>query len=489
LEVGIFSVPSTMESASLVGGGAPVANFALIRAIATAMLGSISYGVDVQIAGALASYDSFLEEWCVPNFGGVEHCQKDSDALLHNSSFQDVFMVLTAYLITCGMAVGAIMAGPYLCNKFGRRTCVSFGGFLTFVGAVITSFLCFGNVTMFYISRFITGFGVGAACFAVPIYNSEISTPAWRGTTGALYQISVNIGQMIASTALATITDWRIGTFLPGITGLVVALSVWTIPESPRYIMQTRGMQEALVILRKVRGGDVTEEARVMEQKLNEEKDQPSVTYAQLWTNLSLRRRTFVAVWLQIGQQLTAINVYLGLWTTVAGHLNIKNPNGFTATWITPIMLVGTIISVALIDTKFGGRKTLLLVACLVMLPAQIVTGISPFAGWSGGVNGAAVSVYSFGFALAWGTVAWVLPSELFSMAEKGPAIGLATFFQFAMNLVVGAPSAVLLRWNAGGFFFILEALQVTNIAYVLIFVKETRGIPLEEVPDLFKTK
>lgn len=181
--------------------------------------------------------------------------------------------------------------------------------------------------------------------------------------------------------------------------------------------------------------------------------------------------------------------MYLGLWTTVATHLHIENPTSFTATWVTPVMLVGTIISVALIDTKFGGRKTLLLVACLVMLPAQIVTGISPFAGWGGGINGAAVSIYCFGFALAWGTVAWVLPSELFSMAEKGPAIGLATFFQFAMNLVVGAPSAVLLGWNAGAFFFILAALQVTNIAYVLVFVKETRGIPLEQVPDLFATK
>lgn len=438
-------------------------------------------------AGALSGYDSFLDEWCVPNFGGLEKCR--GHALLENGPFQDVFMVLTAYLITCGMAVGAIMAGPFLCNKYGRRFCVSFGGLLTFFGTILTSFLCFGSVPLFYISRFITGFGVGAACFAVPIYNSEISTPALRGTTGALYQISVNIGQMIASSALAMLTDWRIGTFLPGIAGLMVALSVWTIPESPRYIMQTKGMQEALVILRKVRVGDVTEEARMMEQKMNEEKTQPKVTYAQLWTNLSLRKRTFVAVWLQIGQQLTAINVYLGLWNTVAGHLHIENPNSFTATWITPIMLVGTIISVALIDTKWGGRKMLLLVACLVMLPAQMVTGISPFAGWGGNINGAAVSVYSFGFALAWGTVAWVLPSELFSMAEKGPAIGLATFFQFAMNLVVGAPSAVLLRWNAGAFFLILAALQVTNIVFVLVCVKETRGVPLEQVPGLYLAK
>lgn len=71
-------------------------------------------------------------------------------------------------------------------------------------------------------------------------------------------------------------------------------------------------------------------------------------------------------------------------------------------------------------------------------------------------------------------------------MAERETALSVSTFFGFAFNFLVGVVSNMLITWSPGGTFLIFGILNVSNFFFVLLMMKETKGMSLEEIPDLF---
>merc|ERR1719384_429264 len=133
-------------------------------------------------------------------------------------------------------------------------------------------------------------------------------------------------------------------------------------------------------------------------------------------------------------------------------------------------------------DTKCGGRKNLLLVASGIVLIAHVWTAnvSSPTAGKM------CLLIYLFGWQLAWGSVCWIIPSELFSMAEKGPAMAVPTFVLFAMNPVAAQVASQIMSVNFSAFFYVAAALMVLHIIFIVTCVRETKGVPMEKIPALY---
>merc|ERR1712113_417785 len=95
--------------------------------------------------------------------------------------------------------------------------------------------------------------------------------------------------------------------------------------------------------------------------------------------------------------------------------------------------------------------------------------------------------LFAFGWQLAWGMIPWVYPSELFTMAERDRATSLAVFVQYAANalLMVVVPHLQ----NALGFpgmLYFFGAFNILNLGFVVTCIKETKGVPLEDIPKLF---
>merc|ERR1712137_337680 len=105
-----------------------------------------------------------------------------------------VFLEWGGTLIPVGAAAGALVLGPILTNRLGRKPCIAIGGGITLIGCLLASYMSFSSVLLFFIGRFTTGFGVGVSCFALPLYNAEVSTPNIRGMTGSIFQLNVVIG-------------------------------------------------------------------------------------------------------------------------------------------------------------------------------------------------------------------------------------------------------------------------------------------------------
>jgi len=463
--------------------------------IAIVMMGAAMFGADQNNYGVVQGLTDFQEYWCPGfNFEPIDGVPVNCSNIINmdkKPSGWNWFITLGGQFINLGMMLGALTLGPIMANKTGRRITITLGGVLCFLGCIVAVFLSNKNVTVYYIGRLITGFGCGIACYALPMYNAEVATPGIRGLTGSLFQFMVVIGGFIAVAALAGI-NWRQGFLIPGYFGLAVALLVWVCPESPRFVIDRKGKEAGRPHLQKVRSGNVDEELDYMDQALREERAAGQVSYCELFTKPGLRKRLFVACYLQVAQQLTGVNAFLAYQATIfssAGY-NSEDVNNFPfgpSMMVQWIFVIGSVTGLLLIDSPYGGRKKQLLGAGIFMGPPLLAAA---FQNWlapdTGMVTAAGVWIFSFGFQLAWGIIPWFYPAELFQMNEREKALSISTFCGFAFNLIVGFVTDFLFEWNKGGMFMIYAVLNITNVFFVIFGLVETKGMNLEDIPAMF---
>jgi len=103
-------------------------------------------------------------------------------------------------------------------------------------------------------------FGVSILTCAAPSYIIEVAPPQWRGRFAAFY----NCGWFGGSIPAAAITlgtetinndwQWRLPLIFQCVPAGVVVLSVWFLPESPRWLMSNGRDAEAKAFLVKYHG-------------------------------------------------------------------------------------------------------------------------------------------------------------------------------------------------------------------------------------------
>lgn len=283
---------------------------------------------------------------------------------------------------------------------------------------------------------------------------------------------------------------------LPGLAGAVLTLGGFFIPESPRFVMEkmlhkdseAKAYAAGTRYLKRIRAGDVTAEADEIMQQIKDEMDIEHVGFLGLFKERNLRKRVFIACCLAICQQATGVNAFLGYAATLFKECGINSPIVFNSIF-NSIMIFGCIAGLLLVDSKYGGRRCQLLAATAIMGPPLILAGLALQFDWPGIITMASVVIYGVGFQFAWGTIPWIYPAEIFSMAEKESAVSLAIGFNYIANAAIIYITPALMKWSTPGTLLVFGALNVLNYFFVFLYIKETKGVPLEEVPDLFRRK
>merc|ERR1712060_497545 len=181
----------------------------------------------------------------------------------------------------------------------------------------------------------------------------------------------------------------------------------------------------------------------------------------------------------------TGVNAFLGYASTLFKDIGIDQPFTFNMIW-NGVMIVGCIAGLLLVDSSLGGRRVQLLGATALMGPSLLVAGLGLSFSWPGMVTIIMVCLYGVGYQLAWGTVPWIYPSEIFTMAEKEKAISLAVFLQYAANAIIVLITPPIMTASPAATLFVFGALNIVNFAFVAVCIRETKGVSLEEVPALF---
>ena len=380
-----------------------------------------------------------------------------------------------------GCVLGASLAA-FTSDRFGRKKSLLAAAALftvSSIGAALPR-----NITEFVIARVLGGLAIGLASTLSPLYIAEISPARIRGllvsvnqlaiVTGILLSYSVNYGLTGAGPA-----NWRwmfASAAVPSAFFLVTLLSV---PESPRWLVQKGRDAEAENILSRIKGrGAAQTEIHAIRAAVAEESGNVF--------DAAFRKPLVVAVLIGLFSQFTGINtiIYYGSLVFLEHVPNQTASSAlFANVMIGAINFIATILGMYLIDR--AGRKPLMtsafagMGAALVGVAASIHFHGPPFAVLL------FVLVYVACFAVGIGTGTWVLMSEICPNRIRGRAMSIATLFLWCGTLIVTLTFLSLVRvLTAPGAFLLYAVICVAAVLFVKMVVPETKGRSLEEIEN-----
>uniref|UniRef100_A0A0E0F0G0 Major facilitator superfamily (MFS) profile domain-containing protein n=1 Tax=Oryza meridionalis TaxID=40149 RepID=A0A0E0F0G0_9ORYZ len=184
-------------------------------------------------------------------------------------------------LIVAMSLIGATIITTFsgaVADSFGRRPMLIASAVLYFVSGLVM--LWAPNVYVLLLARLIDGFGIGLAVTLVPLYISETAPTDIRGLLNTLPQFSGSGGMflsycMVFGMSLMPQPDWRIMLGVLSIPSLIYfALTIFYLPESPRWLVSKGRMAEAKRVLQGLRGReDVSGEMALLVEGLGVGKD------------------------------------------------------------------------------------------------------------------------------------------------------------------------------------------------------------------------
>ena len=154
------------------------------------------------------------------------------------------------------------------------------------------------------------------------------------------------------------------------------------------------------------------------------------------------------------------------------------------------VNVVTTLIAIASIDRY--GRKPLLIIGSIGMAVTlgtlAVVFGTATLnADGDPVLHGAAAPValvaanlFVFAFGMSWGPVVWVLLGETFPNRIRA---SLAAAAQWVANWVISTSFPPLKDAGLGLAYGLYTTFAVLSLLFVLRFVRETKGVELEEMP------
>ncbi len=444
------------------------------------------------IGGFMFGYDS----------GVINGTQEGLETAFHLSKLGTG---LNVGAILLGCAAGAFAAGR-LADVWGRRSVM-----MAAAAAFIVSALAAGaapSSSAFIVARILGGLGVGAASVLSPVYISEVTPASIRGRLSSVQQVMIIIGLtgaflvnwLITRTAggstaiIAGYPAWRWMFWVQVIPALIFFVSLFVIPESPRFLVSKGSEVHAQRVLAKL-FGDAEGARKTTEIKASLAGDRHRPSFADLRSPATGRIRPIVwaGIGLAVFQQLVGINVvfYYGavLWRQVgfseSDALQINILSG-------ALSIVACLAAIAVIDRI--GRKPILLIGSagmavtLALVAFAFATAtktdgqlaLSPGMGLLALVAANGFTVF---FNFSWGPVMWVMLGEMFPNQIRGSALAVAGLAQWGANFLVSVSfppmaAGLGLATTYAGY----TAAAALSFVFVQRLVHETRGRELEEM-------
>jgi len=394
-----------------------------------------------------------------------------------------------------GAMAGNLCTGM-LSDRYGRRPVLMLTAVLFFVSALLAATA--HSYPTFILARILGGLAVGAAILTAPMYIAEIAPADRRGLLVSINQLMIVIGisaSFFSNDLILTLGagSWRWMLGVEAIPALVFLVLLGTVPESPRWLIARRRRQEALEVLRAVRGSEA-------DQELEAFRLAAPASRVGSWSALFGGRMRFVMVFaagLAFFQQITGINAVLYYLPTIFAQAGGGLASAFRqAAIVGAVNFAMTLVAMRWIDRL--GRKPLLIMGTSGMAAALLAIAWAFRAGAGGGAAPVAhpvivlIAIVAFVacFAISLGPVTWVVVAEIFPNDQRALAISIVGFW----NSLVSATVTLVFpweiaHWGASGTFLGYGSLSVAALAFVLLLGPETRGKTLEEIEHSFLGK
>ncbi len=165
-----------------------------------------------------------------------------------------------------GAVAGAVLGAIVM--EYGRKPAMVCDVLFFLAGPVVMfGFVGYANVALLITGRLLLGIGIGVSAVVVPAYLGEVSPAKYRGRVVGAYELMLCLGFLCASLVDALLDSlgaswmWMVG--MPLLPATVMAMFVWRIPESPRWLVAEGRLDEALAVMKEIHGSSGNDELLV----------------------------------------------------------------------------------------------------------------------------------------------------------------------------------------------------------------------------------
>ncbi|RMZ88198.1 hypothetical protein DV736_g4588, partial [Chaetothyriales sp. CBS 134916] len=424
-----------------------------------------------------------------------------------NKTFKTPDSTMIALIVSI-MEVGAFFGSIFTAivgEQLGRKRSIAIGVFIMILGAILQATAY--TRAHIIIARVVAGVGLGTVNSTVPVMQAEYAPKASRGLYVCMQLSVLNFGIFLVYwidygfSSHTSSYAWRVPVILQCVFLLPMLVLLWIVDETPRWLAAHDRQDEALEVLRRLKG-DKMDEAKILElhadilHTVALEKAVGTGSWKDLLKNdkLQSQRRFLIACGIQAFQQLGGINAIIYYSGTLFQNSVGLSPHmsalmsGFLQTWF----FVASFIPWALIDRV--GRRPLLLsmisvMAAVMAVQAALIYQVqnqTSIAHSAGIAACAMLFIFEGAFTIGFQATVWVYPSEILPLRlrQRGSSVSTASNWICNYLIVQVTPPAIHnIGWKTYIIFAILNTLWVPII---YLFFPETKGLELEEVDRLF---
>ncbi|KAG6528399.1 D-xylose-proton symporter-like 3, chloroplastic [Zingiber officinale] len=399
-----------------------------------------------------------------------------------------------------GALAGSLIAYP-TADFLGRRRELIVAAALYLVGGLITGFA--PDLVALIIGRFIYGTGIGLAMHGAPLYIAETSPSQIRGTLISLKELfivlGILLGYLVGSIQISAVGGWRYMYGVSAPIALVMALGMWNLPPSPRWLL-LRGVQgqgsledykeKAINALTKLRGRSVTDkkndkeiEETLTSLKAAYAKEEPEGSFLEVFQGASLKA-FIIGGGLVLFQQITGQPSVLYYATSILQSAGFSAASDAARVSVVVGLFKLLMTGLAVLKVDDLGRRPLLISGVGgIVLSLFLLTAYYKFLGSFPLVAVGALLLYVGSYQVSFGPISWLMVSEVFPIRTRGRGISLAVLTNFGANaLVTFAFSPLKELLGPENIFLLFGVIALLSLAFVLFYVPETKGLSLEEI-------
>lgn len=430
--------------------------------------------------------------------GAIIFIQKD----LHINEVQQEILVGSLSFVSI---IGSMIGGR-TSDAIGRKWTIALAAIVFQAGAAIMTFT--PNFLLLMTGRLLAGVGIGLGVMIAPVYIAEISPTISRGSFTSFPEICINVGILLGYVSNYAFSDfsehlsWRIMLGLGILPSIFVGCALFGIPESPRWLVMQKRIDEAKSVLLLISANaseaderleDIEEAAGASNTDKHGEKG--------VWTELlhpspALRRMMITGFGIQCFQQISGIDASVYYSPTIFRDAGIQSEREVLAATVAVGFTKTIFILVAIFLIDRVGRKPLLYVSTIGMTVSLSGLALSLFLLADEsippkfGIMAAIVAVcgnVAF-FSVGIGPVCWVLSSEIFPLKLRAQACAIgAAGNRICSGLIAMSFLSLTKAISVAGTFSIFAAVAALSVIFVHFSVPETKGKSLEEIESMFQ--
>ncbi|PGH02877.1 hypothetical protein AJ79_07533 [Helicocarpus griseus UAMH5409] len=462
-------------------------------------LGSFTYGYCASVMGSTIGQPGWYSSFNLPIKGEPGYGTVTTNAI---ATANGVF--------SAGGAVGSLFM-MWSCQAVGRKANIQVGAFLAVLGGVLQGGA--SNLKMFQVGRFIAGVAIGVLVTVCPMYLAEMSSPHVRGWLVGHHPIFLVFGYMLSSWVgyacyFAKDTNpnfaWRFPMCLQILSPLILLAGSYWLPRSPRWLISKGKLDEAWVVIRRLRQStddpdDLVAKDEFVQTKvqLKLEAEKLAASGRSVWTAVikkkSYRKRMAIGFLTQWGAEFGGPLIINNYAVILYGNLGMTDhmPLLLSALWLTTAGLIYNPGGAWLHD-KVNSRRWMFIVGFIgiVITTSGLAAMTAEFVGTRNRVGNGFGIFFIFLYLAFQGTFCdttmYLYVSEIFPTEIRPIGMGFSLFGQFASTVILLQTAPIGFEQVGWKYYLVIICWSIIFIPVIYLYFPETARLTLEEIAKNF---